>query len=208
MGRWPDGTSLSCSPTGPNSAVWSDRLSVNFFEYFGNESGARLIEQGVARTVPGTANDLPGPRCPDFTHIRKVNPRTRGSDQARVPGSARLNLSGLDDPPKLHRRGFSAPLRELAKRLDTLAQPAKHETGAIRHPSTGGRNGNGSRPRASRVASTTEAGSLRDTQPGARTPRGPPCGRTTFVVRPTRSGLRSRFHFGQSEAPAVSTHRS
>jgi Dyp-type peroxidase family len=95
VGRWPDGSALMRSPTGPDSGETADMLRINAFTYVheqavahvcsdplvaGEELAAAAID-GELRKVAGAPADPTGDICPMFAHIRKVNPRDLGTDQ-------------------------------------------------------------------------------------------------------------------------------
>ncbi len=82
VGRWPDGTPVSLSPTGSDPAISGDRFRRNGFTYVQPLPSATLHDSdGVAIGFPGAPSDPNGFACPFFSHVRKVNPRDHAVDQ-------------------------------------------------------------------------------------------------------------------------------
>ena len=74
VGRWPDGTPLALSPTGPDPAIAGDRARVNDFGYGGDGDGFR---------------------CPIGAHIRRANPRDALGFGASISGRHRMLRRGM-----------------------------------------------------------------------------------------------------------------
>jgi Dyp-type peroxidase family len=82
VGRWPDGTPVSLSATGPDPRISGDSIRRNGFDYLRPLPAATLHDRdGVAIGFPGAAADPNGFTCPFFAHVRKVNPRDHPVDQ-------------------------------------------------------------------------------------------------------------------------------
>lgn len=81
VGRWPDGTPVTLSPTGPDPAIASNTVRRNGFLFRSACPAADLTIDGDAFVFPGAGGDRFGQACPFFSHIRKVNPRDMPVDQ-------------------------------------------------------------------------------------------------------------------------------
>jgi Dyp-type peroxidase family len=77
VGRWKNGTPLTRSP-GHHERY--DPLSDNHFAYAAEMPAVRVQSGRRVETVAGAPADLEGLRCPQFAHIRKVNPRDAPTD--------------------------------------------------------------------------------------------------------------------------------
>ena len=75
VGRWPDGTPLSASASGPNTAVSNDDKRVNNFCYGADTPAVTVSDGGTSRTLPPVPGDFFGQICLRFAHVRKVNAR-------------------------------------------------------------------------------------------------------------------------------------
>lgn len=95
VGRWPDGSALVRTPDGPDQGEATDMLVTNAFGFARPTAPAGVCadplvaREGLAadrptselRTAAGAAADPDGLVCPNFAHIRKVNPRDLVTDQ-------------------------------------------------------------------------------------------------------------------------------
>ena len=88
VGRWPDGTPVSLSPTGPDQEISSSTARRNGFLFRSSCPAASLTVDGGVVAFPGARDDRFGHACPFFSHIRKVNPRDMPVDQ----GSSGITL--------------------------------------------------------------------------------------------------------------------
>ena len=78
VGRWPSGLPLMRSPEADDPAQAEDRFAINHFAF--NEA-VPPVQLVTGEVVPGAAADQDGRTCPQFAHVRKVNPRDRRTDQ-------------------------------------------------------------------------------------------------------------------------------
>jgi Dyp-type peroxidase family len=86
VGRWPDGTPVTLSPTGPDATLAVDDLLVNNFAFAQGTQAMEVTDSaGQIRNLPAQPDDALGQRCPFFAHVRKVNPRDLATDQG-IPG--------------------------------------------------------------------------------------------------------------------------
>lgn len=93
VGRWPDGTPLVASPSGPDANISKDSLRINHFG-FASASAAIPVKQGEKplRTLPSVPGDPLGLVCPHMAHIRKINPRDDVSDIGTEKNAMKLIL--------------------------------------------------------------------------------------------------------------------
>ena len=93
VGRWPDGTPLTLSPSRPDAEIASDTLRRNGFWYDEPLTAATLHDRsGASLAFPGAGADPGGQACPFFAHIRKVNPRDQIVDQGSNGVTLRLQM--------------------------------------------------------------------------------------------------------------------
>lgn len=72
VGRWPDGTPVTHSTSGPDATISGNRMRINDFAYE-RDAAQRILSSG--ETFTGPPADIGGLRCPELAHIRKINPR-------------------------------------------------------------------------------------------------------------------------------------
>ncbi|MFG6200931.1 Dyp-type peroxidase [Nonomuraea sp. JJY05] len=81
VGRWPSGAPVARTPGKDIPELGVDRLRNDYFE-FGSDARALVLINGETtdRDHPDADADPIGLICPQFAHIRKVNPRTAAND--------------------------------------------------------------------------------------------------------------------------------
>lgn len=79
VGRWKDGTPLTVSPSAPDQALSNDLNRINNFN-FSAVKKTKVNSNDGFKTAPAVTSDIQGNNCPHFAHIRKVNPRSDGTD--------------------------------------------------------------------------------------------------------------------------------
>ncbi|MNJ46852.1 Dyp-type peroxidase family protein [compost metagenome] len=76
MGRWPDGTPLTASPTGEDTKISENPNRINNFRFFASLSPTPLADSGEPpQMLPEVPADPLGLACPRASHVRQVNPR-------------------------------------------------------------------------------------------------------------------------------------
>ena len=81
VGRWPDGTPLHVSPTGPDQNVSGSPFRVNNFQFQAAQAATPLVNGSTpTTTLPPVPADIMGYNLPRMSHIRQVNPRDGRSE--------------------------------------------------------------------------------------------------------------------------------
>ena len=81
VGRWPDGTPLTASPTGEDGRISGDPMQINNFQFLSAVAAMPTVEaDGSTGRVPQVPADPLGMGCPKISHIRQVNPRDGTSE--------------------------------------------------------------------------------------------------------------------------------
>ncbi len=125
VGRWPDGTPLSASPTQANTSISGNPLRINNFRFLASFSPTPLANTEnnpqILRKVPA---DPLGVSCPRASHIRQVNPRDGISEigQENHPGKLMLRRGIAFGPEEKETPGAERGLLFLAYQTSIVEQ--------------------------------------------------------------------------------------
>lgn len=126
VGRWPSGLPLMRVPEADDPAQAEDRFAVNHFAFNDATPPAQLV---TGEVVPGAPADKDGLVCPQFAHVRKINPRDRDTDQGAsvVTLSLRILRRGIPFGPTFDHEQPGSPLNEEDRGLLFISYQASIE---------------------------------------------------------------------------------